>query len=108
MTSAFMEELNVRIDNVCSLKWNRPIYVSDTYCDIILDECRKQKIRHPAFESTYAFKNLVDYILQEKPMELFKNATWRKNIHTLIWNTCAANEPEWWPIMDNFTMNFLY
>ncbi len=107
MASAFMEEINARIHTVCSLKWHRPVFVSDTYANSMLDECQKQKIRHPVFESTQAFKNLVDYVIREKPNELCKNTAWKKEIHTLIWNTCAANEPTWWPIMDHFTMNFL-
>ncbi len=107
MASAFMEEINARIHTVCSLKWHRPVFVSDTYANSMLDECQKQKIRHPAFESKQAFKNLVDFVMREKPNELCKNATLRKNIHDLIWKTCAANEPEWWPIMDHFTINFL-
>ncbi len=107
MASAFMEEVNARIHTVCATKWHRPVFVSDTYANSMLDECQKQKINHPAFESKHAFKNLVDFVIREKPMELFKNAAWRKEVHALIWNACAANEPTWWPIMDHFTINFL-
>ena len=102
-----MEEINIRIQNVCNTKWHQPVYLSDTYIQAMLDECHKHKVNHPALESKKAFKNLVDFILREKPIELYKNPAWRKEIHTLIWNTCAANEPMWWPIMDHFTTNFL-
>lgn len=106
MASAFMEELTMRIDNVCSLKWNQPVWLSDACYTTMLDDCRKKGTNHPALESKIAFKNLLDYVLHERSNGLFENATFRKKIHDLLWKTCA-DEPMWWPLMDHFTLKFL-